>query len=166
MRKINLIVIALMAVVIGFSSCNRGVTEPDKIGRQAFDILKNFDSNGRQGFEKNFPTIHDLRDLGRNDKVTTDIEIRNVLTSTPENEWLEQISENYADIKKMGNKHGINWKNIEYSDFIYEMEYEGGGLKYVEGELVIKHRGETYKIETYSMWNGKKYMILGIREYY
>ena len=165
MRKIKLLVIALMAVVIGFSSCNRGVTEPDKIGRQAFDILKNFDSNGRQGFEKNFPTIHDLRDLGRNDKVTTDIEIRNDLTSTPENEWLEQISDSFNDIKKVGNKNNINWRNIKFSDFLYKVMYEDR-IKYVEGELAIKHGGKEFKFETYSIWDGSKYMLLQISDFY
>ena len=86
MRKIKLLVIALMAVVIGFSSCNRGVTEPDKIGRQAFDILKNFDVKGWQGFEKNFYTIDEIRKLGTNDKLSTDIEVRNKITSTTEEE--------------------------------------------------------------------------------
>ena len=165
MRKIKLLVIALMAVVIGFSSCNRGVTEPDKIGRQAFDILKNFDVKGWQGFEKNFYTIDEIRKLGTNDKLSTDIEVRNKITSTTEEEWKRGISNSYDEIQKMGREKQIFWKNIEYVDFTYEVDYKMESIRYIDGSLFIKYNEKVYHIQTYSMWNGKEYMLLQMEEY-
>lgn len=168
MKRINLVVFALLAIVVGFSSCgsnSSGVGEPHKIGEQVFNILKDFDATGRQGFVNNFPTIDYMRNLGKTDKLSINMEVRNDITSTSESEWAEQISNNYAEIQKLGKKHNINWNSIEYSDFLYEIENEEGGLKYVEGELHIQHHGEDYKIYTYSLWDGKKYILIQLDGY-
>lgn len=165
MRKISLMVIALLAVVIGLASCTRGVTDPDKIGRQVFNILKDFDAKGLQGFEKNFYTIDEIRKLGKSDKLTTDIEVRNEITSTTVEEWQKGILSSYNEIQKMGREKNIIWKDIEYIDFTYEVNYKMESIRYILGSLLINYNEKEYHIQTYSMWNGKEYMLLQMEEY-
>lgn len=166
MKKINLIVIALLAMFVVPTSCfSSEKASPSGVGGQVFGVLKNFDANNKKGFEKNFPTIEVLRNLGKNDKLTSDIKARNDLTSYPKDEWLDQLSESFNEIKEVGIRNKINWRNIKFSDFIYKIIYEDG-IKYVEGELAIKHGGKEYRFETFSIWDGGKYLLLQISDYY
>ena len=166
MRKVNLTVIALLAMVLvpalSYSSEN---TSPKQIGSQVFNILRNFDATNKKVFERNFPTIQELRKMGENDKLTSNIEARNDITSYPRDVWLDQLSDSFNDIKKVESKNNINWRNIKFSDFLYKVIYEDG-IKYVEGELAIKHGGKEFKFETYSIWDGSKYVLLQISDFY
>ena len=166
MRKINLMVIALLAMVlVPTSSYSSENTSPKQIGSQVFNILRNFDATNKKVFERNFPTIQELRKMGENDKLTSNIEARNDITSYPRDVWLDQLSDSFNDIKKVGSKNNISWRNIKFSDFLYKVIYEDG-LKYVEGKLAIKHNGKEFKFETYSIWDGSKYMLLQISDFY
>ena len=166
MRKIKLLVIALMAVVIGFSSCNSGVTEPQQIGHQVFKILKTFDTKSRQEFDKEFPTTQDFINLNDSEYFK---DVKNLLPRTSESERNENISSCYNNIKTVGDENEIIWKDIKLSYFGYDVkykdvEYDDNRLIYIEGELYFTHRGEEYKMETFSMWNGEEYMLMQIRE--
>ncbi len=161
MRKISIIVITLI-IIVGFSACASGNSDkPEEIGQQVFYILKTLEAKGKQGFSKNFMTIEEVRKLGKSNKVSFDSDIRNEMTSQDRDEWNENILTCYNSIKAKGEKYDINWKNIEYSDFTYEIQHQLG-VKYIEGLLSIEYNGEIYEIKTYSMWNGKEYAILEI----
>lgn len=166
MRKINLTVFVLLAMVlVPTSSYSSENTSPKQIGSQVFNILRNFDATNKKVFERNFPTIQELRKIGENDNLTSNIEARNDITSYPRDVWLNQLSDSFNDIKKVGNKNNINWRNIKFSDFLYKVIYEDR-IKYVEGELAIKHGGKEFKFETYSIWDGSKYVLLQISDFY
>ena len=160
MRKINLILMAV-ALIVGFSSCNskKDSITPDEIGNGAFEVLKNFDAKGKQGFVKNFMTIEDVRDLGKNTKVIPDVALRNELTSMDKDVWNDNISNSYNSIKDMEVDNNINWKKIEYSDFVYKIKHEEKVPMNIEGVLIFMSDGREYKVDTYSMWNGKKYVL-------
>ncbi len=166
MRKINLIVIALMAVVIGLSSCTKRVKDPDKIGLQVFEILKNFDSLGRMEYGKNFITFEEFHAIGSNKSLKIEEEVRNNISSLTKEDWKEkedEVSENYREIFELGDDNDITWSNIEYMDFSYNLRNEP--LKTVEGLLIFWHRTEEYKIETTSVWNGNEYLLVDIELY-
>lgn len=166
MKRVNLILVVLIAMVlVPTSSYSNEKTSPKQIGIQVLNILKSFDATNKKGFDKNFPTIQELRKMGETDKLTSNIKARNDITSYPRDVWLDQLSDSFNDIKKVGSKNNINWKNIKFSDFLYKVIYEDG-IKYIEGQLAIKHSGKEFKFETYSIWDGKKYILLQISDYY
>ena len=160
MRKINLIVIALV-MIAGVTSCSGGGTStPEEIGQHAFKVLKDFDAKKQKDFDKNFMTIEELRDLSINRKVIPDLLIRNTLTSIEKDEWADHITKSYSAIKNMGEDNAINWKKIEYSDFTYKVDYEEEVPMNIEGELIFMYKEEKYKLYTFSMWNGKEYLLV------
>ena len=165
MRKINLILIAI-TLIVGFGSCNSksDITSPDEIGHGVFEVLKNFDAKGEKGFIKNFMTIEEVRDLGKNTKVIPDIALRNELTSMDKDTWNANISNSYIAMKQMEVDNNINWKKIDYSDFVYKIKYEDKVAMNIEGILTFLSDGKEYKVDTYSMWNGKKYMLVQMGE--
>ena len=166
MRKFNLMAIALFAMLLVPVSCSSSQqSSPSEVGSQVFNVLKKFDITNRRAFERNFPTIQELRNLGKNDKLTSDQQAKNEITSYPKDEWTKQLTKSYNEIDAIGSRNNVNWQSITLSDFVYEVTYKSG-IKYVEGELTINHRGDELKFVTYSVWDGRKYLLLQISDYY
>lgn len=162
MKKISLLVI-IVSMLVGVSSCKSGgVNKPEEIGHHVFNILKELDGKGKEVFAKNFMTIEEVRDLGRNTKVVPELLLRNELTSLEKDEWVDNISNSERVIRKMAIDNEINWKKIEYSDFIYKIKHEESAAMYVEGVLTFVHDDKEYKLDTHSMWNGKEYLLVKI----
>ena len=156
-----------LLIAITLSSCSNGsLTEPEQIGKHVFGIMKTNSTIGKQSYIDNFISIEEIRELGKNyegeEEFLIDEDTRNELTSMLKEEWIRRIEKDYNRIKEEGARSGIIWQDIEYLDFIYQIANEDG-LETNEGELYFIYDGETYKVETGSIWNGKEYLIVGIQ---
>lgn len=183
MRKINWIVI-VFALIVGFNSCTNSAnkksdskmessesvssdgegksTDPKQVGHLVFDILKSMDVESEKGVEKfreNFLSIDEVRELGESDKVTTDTKIKNDFLTLKEEDWTGLINSLYANLKAMGIENKIDWKNIEYNDFVFNLSDDKGGGKYAAGILAVNHNEQSYKFIVYSIWDGQEYLL-------
>jgi|SRR5690554_3669825 len=164
MKKMNLKVL-LIAILFAFSACSTNSTrEPEQIGKQVFEILKNISSNSKDNYISNFLSIEEIRELGKNEEVVKDADIRNEMTSMLKEEWISEIEKDYNSIKEKGGKSGINWNEIQYLDFVYELTEDG--MKVCEGELYFKFNDKSFKIEITSIFNGTEYRLIGIEDLY
>jgi hypothetical protein len=151
-----------LLIALTLSSCSNGsLTEPEQIGKHVFGIMKTNSTIVKQAYIDNFLSIEEIRELGKNEEVVKKEDTRNEMTSMLKEEWIGRIASDYNQIIKKGASSGIDWQNIEYLDFVYEIEYDDG-IKIAIGELYFKYDGKTYKFETDAIWNGEEYRIYKI----
>ena len=152
MRNIYSVVI-MLAMMAGFSSCSNGakkasergekITEPEQIGQQVFNILKNIEYKSEDGdkkFAKNFLSYSEVMGFGENESVSNNSGVKDALATMTEEEWTETIYQVYIDMLSWILLHDVNLGNIKYKDFIYDLVdlHEGG--KFLQGRLIITHK--------------------------
>lgn len=165
MKKMNLKVL-LVAIVFAFSACStNSVREPEQIGKQVFEILKIISNSSKGNYISNFLSIEEIRELGKNEEVVKNVDTRNELTSMLKEKWISKIEKDYNRIKEKGGKSGINWNEIQYLDFVYELK-DKDGIKGCEGELYFKFSDKSFKIEIESIFNGTEYRLITIEDLY
>lgn len=133
--------------------------EPEQLGRIAFEILKNISTESRQEYLSHFASIEDIRELGRNEAITTDQKFRNKMTSITKEEWEKEMLKDYNQTKERAATLLINWQEIDYLDFVYEIENKEG-IEALKGKLYFKSNNKSYNVEILTIWNGKEYLIL------
>jgi hypothetical protein len=167
-RFITLSILAVVATAF-FSSCNSGIKTPEEIGKKAFEILKNFEKSSKQDFVDNFMTIEEIHKLAEDEKEITDAEMKEEISSITQKGWNEQIEYQYEDLKedikyiKQNNK--IILKDIEFVNYEYEIENEGG-LNVCEGTLYFKYNDTTYEMDIVAVYNGKSYKFIKMYRLY
>lgn len=156
--------LSTLTTILFLSSCvEEKKNEPEQIGRNTFEILKNISIKSKQQYIEHFPSVEDIRELAKNETLVTDQKTRNEMTSMPKEEWIELILKDYNQTKEKAATLGINWQEITYLDYVYEIE-EKKGLKGVKGKLYFKSNEKSYHIEVNSIWNGTEYMIIRIKD--
>ena len=166
MKKMILSVLLAAVIIFAFSACStNNLREPEQIGKQVFEIIKKISSSSKDVFISNFLSIEETRELGQNEEVVKYADTLNALTSMPKEVWINRIEEYYNKIKEKGQESGIIWNEIQYLDFVYELE-DNEGIKTCFGVLYIKYRDESYRIEIISIFNGRKYRLVGIKDLY
>jgi hypothetical protein len=145
------------------SSCNNNVKkDPEKIGNEAFEIVHNISTDTQSDFLNYFISLEEYRELGKNESLITDEQERNQLTSLTKEEYEKHHYGMYNNIKENGAEYGIEWKEITYLDFVYEIENKNG-LKKGLGKLYFKYGSDSYRIKVYFVFDGKEYRISKIK---
>ena len=163
MKKMNFKVL-FFAIIFTLSSCStNSEKEPEQIGKQGFLMLKNISSSSKENYVANFLLIEEIRELGKNEEVIKDEDTRNELTSISKDKYFSKIEADYNSIKIEGLDYGINWNEIQYLDFIYNLKTEIG-IMGCEGELYFKFNDKSFKIDITSIFNGKEYRLVEIED--
>lgn len=152
----------LIATIIALtSSCTRSISikEPEQIGKKVFEILKNISIDSKEVFISKFISIDEIRELGTNEKVVKDEETRIQFTSISKEYWINMKESEYNMLKETALKSGVNLKNIEYLDFIYELKHESG-VEVCKGELYFTFNDKMFRLKIDSLWNGKEYKLI------
>jgi hypothetical protein len=161
MIKNNVMRVIMLIIAVNLISCDsiKKATEPEDIGMYAFELLKTLSQTSKSDYVNNFLTIEELRELAKNEEVVTDPYILNEFTSMLKQEWVEDIEDDYGDLKQDGGEYGIKWAEIEYLDFVYEMNNEGG-IKFCEGELFFEFKEDLYSVELAAIFDGTEYKLV------
>lgn len=161
MIKKNVMRVIMLIIAVNLISCDstKKATEPEDIGMYAFELLKTLSQTTKSDYVNSFLTIEEIRELGKNEVVVTDPNTRNELTSMPKEEWVEDIEDDYNELKQDGGENGIKWAEIEYLDFVYEMDNEGG-IKVCEGELFFKYKEDSYSVDLAAIFDGTEYKLV------
>ncbi|MCU4166684.1 hypothetical protein [Carboxylicivirga caseinilyticus] len=161
MNKITSLCVIVTLIAVNLVSCDsyKKMNEPEDVGMYAFKLLNSLSQTTKSDYVNSFLTIEELRELGKNEEVITDPEARNHITSIKKKEWVEDIENDYNKLKQDGGKNGIKWTNIEYLDFVYELNIEGGGTV-CEGELFFKYKDYSYSVDLTAVFDGNEYKII------
>ena len=137
--------------VLGVLPVDARISEKDpeqigkQIGKQVFEMLRNLSTKSKADFVRNFLSIEEIRELGKN-----------------EPDWVGITEQYYKLIKEKGVELGINWQDIEYSDFVYKILTEGG-FKGCLGSLYFKYKDKPYYIKVESIYTGTEYKLFKVK---
>lgn len=145
------------------SSCGSGATveTPEDIGGQVMEILKDFDKMSLKEFKSNLIGYDEVRELSKNKEVIKDKEGRDRLAKFTKIGYLEGMNRTYTSLKERGEKYNINWSKIELVSFSYEVNTRKG-LKTCQGKLFFKQGGTTFRVRTYSLYDGSGYALANL----
>ena len=151
---------------LGMISCKqeKRVIHPEKMAPKILSILKEIQVTGQEEYLTHFIHIDELRTYINND-ISIDQNIKNRITSITKDEYYTEIKENYYELKESAIDYGIVCKDIEYLDFIYEVEEEGG-LQGVEGVLYFKYQENKYEVEITLIKIGNEYGLFRLEDLY
>jgi hypothetical protein len=154
-------------LILNFFSCNTEpvTVEPDQIGRQVFEILKELNVKTKAEYLENFMSIEELRAMAQNMELPLETNLRNELTNMLKMEFEEQMEKDYNQIKEDAASEGIVWQNIEYLDYVYEKEVDRG-LEGTTGKLFFKYENYSYKVDVTTLFDGNEYRLLEIEDFY
>lgn len=160
--KLTTAIFALLLLFITSCGHSPGVSEPEDVGEQVTDILSDLDDMSEEEFGECFMSLEDIRELGEDDDVIKDKDMRNRLTKMTKEDRNKGIERAYERLKEKGKEFKIVWDEIEMDDFSYEVESEKG-MKVCEGNLMIKQGGKKYRIRTVSLFDGSDYNLIEMR---
>lgn len=153
-----------LAAVLCLNGCNsNSVKDPEQIGRQVFNFLSKLNKETKADYVNHFISIEEIRELGKNEDIISNVDLRNELTSIRKNDWIKALENNYNELKTSGAEKGIRWENIEYLDFVYEVKIENT-IKSVDGDLYFKEDEVTYKLKVFSIFDGKEYKLMTLKK--
>lgn len=161
MKKITFFTIVVTIIIINIFSCVsiKKQKEPEDIGLYAFNILKNLSQTIKSDYVNSFLTIEDIRELGRNEEIAISQDTRNDLTSIKKEEWNDDIESDFNELKQDAGEIGLKWTDIEYLDFVYEIEEEDG-ISICEGELFFKYNEISFSVDVTAVFNGEEYKLI------
>ncbi|MBC6368019.1 hypothetical protein [Algoriphagus sp. AK58] len=156
----------LFIVFLMLLSCGESkMKDPEDVGKKTFNLLKKLNHIQIQEYINEFISLEQIRSLAKNNELITSEKGRNRLSSLLKDEFEEEIIRNFDYLTETGVAHEIIWKNIEFRDYVYEIE-ENDGLKLYNGKVFINHLGEVYFINVASIWVGDQFEIVEIRDLY
>lgn len=129
------------------SSCNldiHTVENPEEIGHHVFAILEDLDEMNNDVFRSHFLTVDEYHSAAKMEGLSK--QIQNNLNSTTLDEHNERIDKFYDAIISKSSKQKIKWSQIEYEDFQFEIE-TNGGLKMCYGQLVFRYRDQLFEVK-------------------
>lgn len=163
MIKENLMKVIIIIIAISFISCDttEKTPEPEDVGMYAFKLLNTLSQTTKIDYVNSFMTIEEIRELGKNEEVVTDPDTRNQMTSMEKEEWNGDTEDDYNELKQDGEECGIKWSEIEYLDFVYELDNYDGAI-FCIGDLFFKYKDNSYSVGLISIFDGNEYKLIGL----
>ena len=151
----------VILIVVNLFSCTsiKKVQEPEDVGLYAFNLLKSLNQTTKADYVNRFLTIEEIRELAKNEEIVTNQETRNEFKSIKKDEWIGDIEDDYYELKQDGGENGIKWSEVEYLDFVYELE-DKDGITGCEGELFFKYKDVSYSVDLLAIYNGVEYKLV------
>jgi hypothetical protein len=153
-------------IILSICSCSDPLLkEPEQVGEKVYQIAKRLNTQSKEEYIKFFLTVEEMRELGKNEELITEENIRNYLTSMSKDNWNQIVFKEYDHIISRGKEYKIDWAEIEYSDYTFKIDKEDG-FKSSTGKLYFKDQENSYYLETVAIWNGIEYKIVEINGIY
>jgi len=161
MKSLFYVMIIVTNIIILVSCGKESIQDPEAIGKNTFEILQNIDQYSLEEYKSNLISINELRELAKNEDVITKESKRNILSKIPIEKWNEQIEEDYNKLIEIGAEDEINWSQIEFLDYIYQIKTDSGA-KETYGTLSFKFNNKKYNVKINSIYDGNEFKIIAI----
>ncbi len=144
MKKLQLVLLVLISAAF-FMSCenSKGVTNPDDMGKYAFDMLKEFDNATKNSYINSIFTIEEIKDFGERNAETLAPKAKEDIDRLEKHEYDDRMGRDYNRTKDRAKEAGISWNAIEYAGYEFK-ELDEEGLKGIRGTLSFTHNDKTY----------------------
>lgn len=187
----NLFLLSVIFTTLFFSCSKSKVQDPENIGKHVFVILKDLNTTAKIDYFKNFISAKDLLDIQEDINIDSIINVLSKDQNIDRNVWekeledkLEYINKNkniilekyFNDMKEDAGKMGINWDEIKYLDYTYEIKTEdyiyGKKLynktipKMCVGKLYLKYKETPFYVKIEALLKDNNYELYEIRGIY
>lgn len=153
--------ILLLLSVVSFLSCqnNGKISSPEDLGKRAFDVLKNIKEYSYEEYSSVLYSADSLVKIIMNEKEISELPLTNFQREKVIQSGLSDINKSrlksYNDLKLEGLKNNIEWKKIEFVDFIVDEDYKAindseGNEEILIGDakLYFKSNNSTFVVST------------------
>ncbi|XOV68743.1 MAG: hypothetical protein ACFHU9_06090 [Fluviicola sp.] len=146
-------------------ACNseEQVSTPEDIGPQVMKILEELNDITEREFQENFITSKQLQKIANNEQRINDEGQRRSMTSVTKEQMEVRYNFMFQRLKDAGKGFGINWENIKFVSFKHKKEIYRGA-EFCSGELKFKHQSRSFTVETYSFYDGSRYILTSLEK--
>ena len=162
MKKLQLTCVSL--IVLLFVSCetSKGVSTAEDIGTYAFDILKDFDNMTKNSYVNTILTLEEVKDFVKQNAETLDERTIKNIERQKSIEYKDRMGRDYNRIKERAHKADLTFADIQYTDYTFEEEDEGG-IKVCMGKLAFTHNDNPYTVRITAVLLGNRYRLARMR---
>ncbi|MFK7747022.1 MAG: hypothetical protein AB8B65_01395 [Kordia sp.] len=163
MKKLQFVIIALITTTF-FISCqdSKIINKAEDLGHYAFNILKKLDDIPKEEFLNHLFTIEEIKVFAEKYKDSMPERAYESFEKLKKEKYEGTIFGEYEELKKRGEKYTIVWSEIEYSNFTFKKQTQGG-LAGIKGVLSFKHKDTLYTVRASALEDGTSYIPLIIR---
>lgn len=138
------------------------ITSLEKMGKYAFNILKNLDKTSEKEFKNSFLSLAKIKMYVNIKQDYTKNETRDDINKIATETFNQKIIEEYTSLKEKGKEFNIEWNAIEYLDYTYSQKTKDG-FTVVRGKLIFKHKENKYQVIASAFFVDNVYKPLIIR---
>lgn len=131
---------------------------PENLCSEVYEMLSNF---GPDSFEQyNAIFINEKEFLILVDQLWMDEERKELIREERDHTFFEERNKNeFKDLIEEGNQLNLNWKKIEFEDFLYRIRFQNG-IKELKGEIYFKEGDEHFEIRVQAAFLSDEFHIL------
>lgn len=158
----RLFTLLLFAVLFSFNSNAQDGHQADLLAERIISSMKKFDTTNEQTLrrilisEKEIPEFIAALDMPEEEKVEMENRLKDGFLD-------RQYQRNFERIVVESRETGINWKNIEYEDFLYKLRLRDG-VKELKGDIYFKDGEEHYEMRVHAGLLNGRYIILELED--
>ncbi|MGH1385228.1 hypothetical protein [Kordia sp.] len=163
MKKMSFLLIVFFTVTLSVHSQDfSNITSLEKMGKYAFNILKNLDKTSEKEFKNSFLSLAKIKMYVNIKQDYTKNETRDDINKIATETFNQKIIEEYTSLKEKGKEFNIEWNAIEYLDYTYSQKTKDG-FTVVRGKLIFKHKENKYQVIASAFFVDNVYKPLIIR---
>lgn len=157
MKKLFTILVAML-----FISCtkNKSFVEPNDLGIAVFNIVKDYNKKTITEYQKETLTFEEIQEISNSGKISQ--LLKNEFKNITREEYEQIIFKDYNNTKSQGLEYRINWENIQYRDFIYEIQEDERGKGLIGYMYFENPDGRLLSIKCESFYDGDGFRIMRI----
>ena len=136
---------------------------PEGIGKATFKVIQNLQSNSLDRYLASFMSIEEIRQMAEDTTLVTTQKMRDEMTKMPSNKLKELRVREYKLMLKTAKEDNIDWSKITYEKFTFDEKVEDG-VRAIKGELYFKSDHTIYAIQSFSINNGTRFKLIGLKD--
>ncbi len=146
----------LIIISVVHTACISSTTVDEPIGRHTFELLQKLDTISNDAFSNHFISLEELREFVKDTAI--EATFRNAITTVSKENHREGLLQAYEMFKESGKRHEINWKNITFEEYVYQVRPDSG-VEFHDGFLIFKHNSEKYLAKVISFEHHEKQQL-------
>lgn len=164
MKKSRLLLIVFFTITFSAHSQDfSNITSLEKMGKYAFNILKNLDKTSEKEFKNSLLSLAKIKMHVNKKQNYAKNETRDDINKIATETYNQKINEEYIALKEKGKEFNIEWNVIEYLDYTHSQKTKDG-FTVVRGKLIFKHKENKYQVIASAFFVDNVYKPLIIRK--
>ncbi|QHI34767.1 hypothetical protein IMCC3317_01110 [Kordia antarctica] len=137
----------LICISLVYNACNSNASADEPIGKHTFELLQKLDTISSADFGNYFISLEELREFVKD--TTIEENFRNAMTKMSKEKYKKGLLQSYEMLKESGERQQINWANITYEEYAFQLRLDNG-VTFNDGYLLFTHNAKKYMAKVVS----------------